>query len=1055
MLYPKNQENALSDELFLNPTSEYRGAPFWAWNTRLESGKLMRQIDMMKKMGMGGFHMHVRTGMDSPYLDHEYMNFIRECTEKAKKEHMLAWLYDEDRWPSGSAGGKVTAGKPENARKSLLFTVHPYTPDRPHRNTRPEPGRGQRSMRQDNGVLLAVYDILLNDDGSLRAFRRIGEDEPAEGTKWYAYMEYATEDPWFNNQPYVDTLNPDAIHDFIQITHEAYLKAVGDEFGRTVPAIFTDEPKFTPKGTLAFAKEQRDLFLPWTTRLPELYEARYHQDLFDVLPELFWELPDGKLSLIRYRFHNLVADQFVASYSGQIGDWCKKHGIYLTGHVMGEESLLHQTQAVGDAMRIYPSFGIPGIDMLCDFHEYTTAKQTQSIVHQIGAPAMLSELYGVTGWDYDFRGYKLQGDWQAALGVTVRVPHLTWMTMKGEAKRDYPASIAYQSPWWDQFSAVENHFARVNTAMTRGKSVVKVAVIHPIESYWLYWGPSEQTAALRNQLEDGFQNLARTLLFGKIDFDYICEARLPELCAAGSNPLQVGEMAYDAVIVCQNRTLRSTTLERLAAFHDQGGRLIFVGDAPDYVDALPSSAPRALYDRSLHVSLESSSILNALEPCRLLDIRHEGGERDDRIIYQFRQDQDCRWLFLANGRNPVCPDVDDAGRIRIILKGEYALTEYNSLTGEIHPLPARYSDGNTILERQWYIHESLLLKLVPGRLEGKKPEPAENETPDQLFGTVEAVLEEPNMLLLDMAEYSFNGSPYQPLDELLRIDNYVRRQLDIPVRRKEVVQPYLLAPEDPQDRLTLRFTIPSEIHTTPLHLGLEDAEHTQVHLNGVPISGETDGWFVDEDIRTLPLPALDIGENILEVTVPIGRRTNLENFYLLGDFGVRVNGTLKTITAPVRRLGFGDIVSQGLPFYTGNLLYKFQVQTTKPGLTIRAPRYCGGLIKVFVDGVDRGNIIYSPYTLHLPEIEAGTHEVTLRLYGTRYNGFAQLHHVQGVYFYQSPNSWRSEGDLWCYEYQFKPAGILKSPEIYNGGHFIQPNGSIREVRAQAHISDRS
>ena len=135
---------------------------------------------------------------------------------------MLAWLYDEDRWPSGSAGGKVTAGKPENARKSLLFTVHPYTPDRPHRNTRPEPGRGQRSMRQDNGVLLAVYDILLNDDGSLRAFRRIGEDEPAEGTKWYAYMEYATEDPWFNNQPYVDTLNPDAIHDFIQITHEAY-----------------------------------------------------------------------------------------------------------------------------------------------------------------------------------------------------------------------------------------------------------------------------------------------------------------------------------------------------------------------------------------------------------------------------------------------------------------------------------------------------------------------------------------------------------------------------------------------------------------------------------------------------------------------------------------------------------------------------------------------------------------------------------------------------------------------------------------------------------------
>jgi hypothetical protein len=59
---------------------------------------------------------------------------------------------------------------------------------------------------------------------------------------------------------------------------------------------------------------------------------------------------------------------------------------------------------------------------------------------------MLSELYGVTNWDYDFRGHKSQGDWQACLGVTVRVPHLAWQTMKGEGKRDYPASIFYQSP---------------------------------------------------------------------------------------------------------------------------------------------------------------------------------------------------------------------------------------------------------------------------------------------------------------------------------------------------------------------------------------------------------------------------------------------------------------------------------------------------------------------------------------------------------------------------------------------------------------------------------
>ena len=79
---------------------------------------------------------------------------------------------------------------------------------------------------------------------------------------------------------------------------------------------------------------------------------------------------------------------------------------------------------------------------------------------------MLSELYGVTNWDFDFRGHKLQGDWQAALGVTVRVPHLTWTSMAGEAKRDYPASIGSQSPWYREYSYLEDHFARVTTAMT-------------------------------------------------------------------------------------------------------------------------------------------------------------------------------------------------------------------------------------------------------------------------------------------------------------------------------------------------------------------------------------------------------------------------------------------------------------------------------------------------------------------------------------------------------------------------------------------------------------
>ena len=520
MLYPNSHTPHLQKELFESPTSEYRSTPFWAWNGKLNPERLSEQIHFFKKMGFGGFHMHVRTGMDSPYLTEEFMGYIRHCIDEAKDNQMLAWLYDEDRWPSGTAGGRVTAGKPEHARKSLLFTTTPYPEESLRKSQEPEAGRGQDNIRQENGVLLAIYDVTLNPDGTLKDFSFAEEKAPlpSGAVRWYAYMEYASADPWFNNQAYSDTLNPEAIDEFIELTHEAYYKSVGSSFGRTVPAIFTDEPQFTPKQPLNFAAEQTDIFLPWTRALPEIYEETYHENLLEHLPELFWELPEGKLSAVRWRFENLVTDLFVKTYCRKIGDWCREHNLYLTGHVMGEGSLSDQTQAVGDAMRCYRAFVLPGIDMLCDFHEYTTAKQTASIVHQNGAEGMLSELYGVTGWDYDFRGYKLQGDWQAALGVTVRVPHLAWMTMKGEAKRDYPASISYQSPWAEEFSMIEDHFARLNTALTRGKPVVRVAVVHPIESYWLAWGPRirrpfsgrKWTGSLKNWLRR-FSSIPSTL----------------------------------------------------------------------------------------------------------------------------------------------------------------------------------------------------------------------------------------------------------------------------------------------------------------------------------------------------------------------------------------------------------------------------------------------------------------------------------------------------------------------------------------------------------------
>ena len=80
-----------------NPTSEYRGAPFWSWNGTLDPEELRKQIRVMRDMGMGGFFMHARTGLDTAYLSDEWFECVTACVDEAEELEMRPWLYDEDR----------------------------------------------------------------------------------------------------------------------------------------------------------------------------------------------------------------------------------------------------------------------------------------------------------------------------------------------------------------------------------------------------------------------------------------------------------------------------------------------------------------------------------------------------------------------------------------------------------------------------------------------------------------------------------------------------------------------------------------------------------------------------------------------------------------------------------------------------------------------------------------------------------------------------------------------------------------------------------------------
>lgn len=1027
MLYPKNKEKELSDILFKNPGSEYRAAPFWAWNCKLNEDMLLEQIEYLKEMGFGGFYMHTRAGMETPYLGEEFMNMVRSCVQKAKDEDMLAYLYDEDKWPSGYAGGLVTKNHKYRA-KHMLFTQKKL-----------EHLPLEEAVEKLEPYLLAVYDIFLNENGELTGYSVIDEDTEPNGKKWYAYMMTAKDTARYNGQAYVDTLDKASMDNFIDITYEAYKREVGDDFGTAVPAMFTDEPQFKHKGALGFADSNADAIYPWTPLFEESFKAKYNYSMLDYFPEVVWDLPNREASCHRYHYHDHVTELFTNSFAKNCGDWCGKNNLHLTGHMVQEDTLGAQANSIGEAMRAYPHFQIPGIDLLCNEIRFATLKQCQSAVHQQGNEAMMTELYGVTNWDFDFRGHKFQGDWQAALGATMRVPHLSWVSMAGEAKRDYPASISYQSPWYKEYKYIEDHFARLNTALTRGVPKVDVAVIHPIESYWINLGPAESSADVLKQLDERFLDILNWMLYGTVDFDFICESTLPSQVKASASGLQVGVMNYKTVIVPDCITLRKTTLEILEKFKENGGNVIFAGNCPKYIDAVKSDAAEALYNKSVVVPYNRTDILAALKDSKIVDIKNSTGIPTDNLIYQMREDNTCSWLFIANAKHmsdehPFIPDRKEktnAQHITISIDGMFVPTLYDTLDGTIKEIPYEIKSGKTIINYARYQSDSILLNLVPTDVNSSLMEKiAENKTPSKTIRFMKKVpytLAEDNVLLLDRAEYSLNGEPFHEEEEILILDNICRKIKDWPLRMDVTPQPWTLEEKEIEDYIDLRFTIYSDISVEGTKLAVEDAEKLVITFNGETVDNTPVGFFTDKAIKTVALPEIKKGENILTLHVPFGQRTNTEWCYILGNFNVKVEGTIATIIPPTDTIGFSSITSQGLPFYGGNITYNTTIETPKCKAKIHSCYYRGATIKILVDGKETSNATFSPYATEV-ELSAGIHNIDFILYGNRINSFGGVHNVIQQRWVGA-DFWRTKGDEWCYEYVLKDFGIMASPII--------------------------
>ena len=100
--------------IFSDPPVEYRSVPFWSWNDKMTREEIDLQLEDFKAKGIGGVFMHPRYGLITEYLSDEWFEMVRYTVDKCRELGMEAWIYDENSYPSGFAGGHVPAEMPES-----------------------------------------------------------------------------------------------------------------------------------------------------------------------------------------------------------------------------------------------------------------------------------------------------------------------------------------------------------------------------------------------------------------------------------------------------------------------------------------------------------------------------------------------------------------------------------------------------------------------------------------------------------------------------------------------------------------------------------------------------------------------------------------------------------------------------------------------------------------------------------------------------------------------------------------------------------------------------
>lgn len=505
----------LDQKEYFEISKEYTPVPFWFWNGDMNEKDICFQLKEMKNKGINEAIIHARKGLVIPYLSEEWFEKVEYACKIAKELGIKFYIYDEDNWPSGYAGGRVIDYNPDFAAKCLTVEkIYPVVG---------VPVEVKENSDSEIIEITAVYQ-----DKEFYDITECGKNgNPAWVAKtlcWEVFvfrMKNCSHSPAYSSLPYVDLLNPDMTKKFVEVTHGEYKKRLKEYYGSTIIGFFTDEPGFYQN----YLDQARDLnTIIWTRDFHIRFKKRFGYDIRPYLCTLWQDM--GISSKIREDYYNALDLFYRESYFDVLSNFLHKDGLLSIGHLHKEDKLETLVQTEGDFYSVIDGLDYSGIDCIDRAYPRETEKLGASAQILLNKPRCLSETFGCFSWALTPQEIKERIDLQLVQGVNMFVLHAFFFSIEGIRVNECPPSLFFQNAYWKDFGLVSNYVAKSSRLLNEGKHAAKVALYYPSLKARKEFRPLDKYSI--REIDESLSRIIKSLLENGIDFEFLPENAINE-----------------------------------------------------------------------------------------------------------------------------------------------------------------------------------------------------------------------------------------------------------------------------------------------------------------------------------------------------------------------------------------------------------------------------------------------------------------------------------------------------------------------------------------------